>query len=126
MAFTRPGTTQPAPASAACWSTVWPVSASSTGQLGWLSVPSSPTVSRTSGSTSEGTPKISHSRGSKPGVPRAWSCVREDVDASVAKPAPRRSHRNESTVPMRSVPASRARATASSFSSSQASFAAEK
>ena len=44
----------------------------------------------------------------------------------MAKPAPSRSHRKESTVPMRSVPASRARWTASSFSSSHASFAAEK
>ena len=88
--------------------------------------PSSPAVSRTSGSTSSGTPNSSHSRASKPGVPSGCSCVREAVELSVAKPAPSRSHRNESTVPIRSVPASRARCTASSCSSSQASLAAEK
>ena len=45
---------------------------------------------------------------------------------AVAKPAPKRSHRKASTVPRRSVPASRARATAASWSSSQASLPAEK
>ena len=37
-----------------------------------------------------GTPKRSHSHGSKPGVPSACSCVRDAVEASVAKPAPSR------------------------------------
>ena len=126
VAFTRPGTTQPAPARAACWSTTRPRSGSSTGQDSWLSVPRSPIVSRTSGRTSGGTPKRWHSHGSKPGVPSVCSCVREAVEASVANPAPRRSHRNESTVPMRRRPSSRAFATSSSCSSSQASLAAEK
>ena len=54
--------------------------------------------------------------------PSLWSWVREAVELSVAKPAPRRSQRNESTVPIRSVPASRARWTGSSCSSSQASL----
>ena len=59
-----------APASAACWSTTWPHSRSSAGQESCRSAPSSPAVSRTSGSTSGGTPNSSHRRSSKPGVPR--------------------------------------------------------
>ena len=54
------------------------------------------------------------------------SWVLDAVDGSVANPAPRRSQRNESTVPIRRVPASRAAATSSECSSSQASLAAEK
>ena len=45
-----PGTTQPVPASAACWSTSRARSGSSRSQLGWRSVPSSPTVSSMRGS----------------------------------------------------------------------------
>ena len=56
-------------------------------QRSWRSVPSSPTLSRTSGSASAGTPKRSHSHGSQPGSPRRCSCVRDAVEASVAKQA---------------------------------------
>ena len=52
--------------------------------------------------------------------------MRDAVVGSVAKPAPSRSHRNASSVPSRSVPASRAALTASSSSSIHVSFAAEK
>ena len=75
------------------------------------------------GRTPAGTPKVSSSAGSHAGAP---SCVRDAVDGSVANPAPSRSHRNESTVPMRNVPASSACCTPASCSSSHASFPAEK
>ena len=80
-------------------------------------------MSSTAGRTSSGTPKAAASSGS-PRHASAVDCVREAVEGPVAKPAPRRSHRKASTVPRRSVPASRARATATSCSSSQASLPA--
>ena len=73
-----------------------------------------------------GMPKISQRRSSQPGLSIRWSWVRDAVAGSVANPAPRRSQRKESTVPIRSRPSSRARLTSSLFFSSQASFAAEK
>ena len=123
VALTRPGRTQPAPASAACWSTHRARNGSGTAHEGCRRVPRSPAVSRIAGSTLRGTPNSSSSLGSQSGAP---SCVRDAVDGSVANSAPSLSHRNESTVPMRSAPASSARPTASSFSSSQAIFPAEK
>ena len=83
-------------------------------------------MSRISGSTSIGTPKISQRRSSKPGLSIRWSWVREAVAGSVAKPEPSRSQRNESTVPIRSLPSSRAFLTSSLWRRSQASLAAEK
>ena len=61
------------------------------------------------GARRSGRRSVSQSAGSQPAASIRCSCVRDAVEGSVAKPAPRRSHRNESTVPMRSVPASRAR-----------------
>ena len=61
-----------------------------------------------------------------PGLSIRCSWVREAVAGSVAKPAPSRSQRNESTVPIRSLPSSRAFLTSSLWRSSQASLAAEK
>ena len=66
-----PAPRSPTPASAACWSTT----CAAQRQLdrparGGAACPSSPALSRTSGSTSGGTPNRSHSHGSKPGVPR--------------------------------------------------------
>ena len=56
----------------------------------------------------------------------ALGAVVDAVEGSVAKPAPSRAQRNESTVPILSEPRARASRTAMSWSSSQAIFPAEK
>ena len=95
--------TRPRPASAACWSTVWPAGQARPASRDGCSVPRSPAVSRISGSTSAGTPNTWQRPGSQPGV-RSLKLGPRRRRGSVAKPAPRRSHRNESTVPIAASP----------------------
>ena len=84
-------------------------------------------MSRIWGRTSIGTPKISQRRSSQvPGLSMRCSCVRDAVAGSVANPAPSRSQKDESTVPILSLPSASAFLTSSLFWSSQASLAAEK
>ena len=95
------------------------------GHDGWRRVPRSPAVSAISRQHLPRHAEDLQQLGRPTRAPRA-ACARRSRDPW-QKPAPRRSHRNESTVPIRSVPAPRGRvATPSSCSSSHASFPAEK
>ena len=110
VAFSSPGRTAPEPASAACWSTSWAASGIATGQRSWRARRARRSSARCGGSHSRRMPNAASSSSSQSRPPTASSWVRDAVERSVAKRPPSRSARNASTVPRRSVPASRARA----------------
>ena len=127
--FAMPGSKQPWPKSAACWSPASPAIGIPAGIPSKATVsPKTPELGRTSGSMAAGTPRIRRSSGSQRRVWMSKRSVRDAFVGSVAwtRPPVRRWMSHESIVPNAISPAS-ARAFSAGFPSrSQAILLPEK
>ena len=128
MFFARPGSTQPCPKSADCWSPATPAIGIAAPSTSASVAPKSPLESRTSGSIARGTPSASSRNGSQSPSWMSKSSVRDAFDGSVANTRPPVSFQisHVSTVPKQSSPASARACAPSTASRMKRTFVPEK